>query len=105
MIFNRLHNKLEQASIKTLNKNDAFGLKGSRAGELIYCLDGEIWITQQGDGFDWILSAGEKFNTRLPGKMVVGALKDSRIKVTPQKKAGLVEHHPFLAREENCCPC
>ncbi len=105
MIFNRLHNKLEQTSIQTLNKNDVFGLKGSRAGQLINCLDGEIWITQQGDGFDWILSAGEKFHTRLPGKVVAEALKDSRIKVTPQKKAGLVEHHPFLSREEICCPC
>ena len=105
MLFNRLHNKLEQKSIQTLNKNNVFGLKGSRAGQLINCLDGEIWITQQGDGFDWILSAGEKFHTRLPSKVVVEALKDSRIKVTLQKKAGLVEHHPFQAREEICCPC
>ena len=105
MIFNRLHKKLEQTSIQTLNKNDVFGLKGFRAGQMISCLDGVIWITQQGDGFDWILSAGEKFHTRLPGKVVVEALKDSRIKVTPQKKVGLLEHHPLPAREEIACTC
>ncbi len=105
MIFNRLPNKLEQTNIQILNKNDVFGLKGSRAGQMISCLDGVIWITQQGDGLDWIVSAGEKFQTRLPGKVVVVALKDSRIKVTPQKKVGLVGHHPLTARNEIACTC
>lgn len=59
MTFNRFHKKLEQPSIQTLNKNDVFRLKGSRAGQMISCLDGVIWITQQGDGFDWILSGDE----------------------------------------------
>ncbi len=105
MIFSRLYKKLEPTSIQTLNKNDVFGLKGSRAGQMISCLDGVIWITQQGYGSDWILSAGEKFHTRQPGKVVVLALKDSRIKVTHQKKVGLVEHHPLPAREKIACTC
>lgn len=72
---------------------------------MISCLDGVIWITQQGDGNDWILSAGEKFHTRLPGYVAVLAFKDSRIKITPFEKVGLMEHHPLPAREEVACTC
>lgn len=105
MTLNRPHKNLEDMEIQSLKKNDVFRFKGSRAGQMISCVEGMIWITQQGDGFDWILTAGERFHTRIPGYVVVEAIKDSRIMISPQEKVGVVEHLPFPTQKEVACPC
>lgn len=101
----KAHKNLEPMDIQSLKKNEVFRLKGTRAGLLISCLEGMIWITQKGDGFDWILSAGERFHTRISGDLVVEAVKDSRMMVAPQEKIGLVQPLTVPVREKIGCPC
>lgn len=48
-----------------------------RRGSEIRCLEGVLWITQDGDVKDHILSAGEKFTADRKGKVVLQALKYS----------------------------
>ena len=48
-----------------------------RRGSEIRCLEGVLWITQDGDIKDHILSAGEKYTANRKGKVVLQALKKS----------------------------
>ncbi|MEZ0396760.1 MAG: DUF2917 domain-containing protein [Anaerolineales bacterium] len=46
-----------------------------RRGAEIRCLEGVLWITQEGDLRDYILKPGETFVTDRKGKVVLQALK------------------------------
>lgn len=48
-----------------------------RRGSEIRCLEGMLWITQEGDLRDYILKAGETFVTDRKGKVVLQALNHS----------------------------
>lgn len=45
-----------------------------RRGSEIRCLEGILWITQEGDFRDYILKAGDSFRTNRKGKVVLQAL-------------------------------
>jgi hypothetical protein len=45
------------------------------------CLDGLIWVTQERNATDVILSAGDRFLPARRGKIVVQALSDSAVRV------------------------
>lgn len=55
-----------------------------RAGEHIECLDGSLWITQEGDVRDMVLEAGEGFTLDRRGTAVVYALEDACLIVWPR---------------------
>ncbi len=48
-----------------------------RPGSEIRCLEGILWVTQEGDPRDYILEPGETFVTHRKGKVVLQALKHS----------------------------
>lgn len=48
-----------------------------RSGSEIRCLEGMLWITQEGDVRDYILKAGDSFRTDRKGKVVLQALNHS----------------------------
>lgn len=48
-----------------------------RRGAEIRCLEGMLWITQEGDFRDYILRAGDSFRTDRKGKVVLQALNHS----------------------------
>ena len=52
-----------------------------RRGLPIHCVEGQIWITQAGDGRDVVLCPGETFIPGPKGRVVVQALLDSRIEL------------------------
>jgi len=59
-----------------LSQNDQKSLIVRRGSE-IRCLEGMLWITQEGDFRDYILKAGDTFKTNRKGKVVLQALNRS----------------------------
>ena len=52
-------------------------------GTELRVLEGEVWITQEGDGQDYIVMAGTRFCSGSEGSIVVSALSDaSRVAVS-----------------------
>jgi hypothetical protein len=47
----------------------------------VRCLTGKIWITQEGDSRDHVLSTGQSFTSTRAGKIVVQAMDESTIRV------------------------
>lgn len=64
----------------TLAKHKMWSIEGDRRGDVISCVGGSLWITQEGDLKDYILEDGNKFWVTKPGTVVVQALGDSKIK-------------------------
>jgi hypothetical protein len=48
-----------------------------RRGTEIHCLEGMLWITQDGDLADHVIGGGEKFIVDRKGKVVLQALNTS----------------------------
>ena len=60
----------------------AFTVMAHRGTEL-RVLEGQVWITQEGDGQDYIVMAGTRFCSGSEGSIVVSALSDaSRVAVS-----------------------
>jgi hypothetical protein len=49
-------------------------LKGVK-GKTLVCVEGSLWVTQEGDREDHILRAGERFPLTAKGRVVVSALR------------------------------
>ena len=62
-----------------LRSGEMLVLKGERCGRTLQCGDGKLWITQKGDNRDHLLKPGRRFESKLPGRIVVTALSDSRM--------------------------
>jgi hypothetical protein len=56
---------------------------GNNCWRAIMCQEGVIWITQNGDVQDHVITAGEMFLVSQPGKVIVQALDSALIEVTP----------------------
>jgi hypothetical protein len=53
---------------------------GDLRGETIACLQGRLWVTQEGDLNDYVIYPGESFWVTRPGTVVVQALEDGLFK-------------------------
>ena len=60
-------------------------MAGRRSGYTLYCHSGSLWLTQQGDPTDHILSAGDRFVTHGKGRLVLEALGETLVSVSPLK--------------------
>ncbi len=49
----------------------------------VVCLDGELWLTRDGDAEDYILGAGCSLHVKHDDQAVVVALKPSRLRLIP----------------------
>jgi hypothetical protein len=80
----------------TLPKNKMWNLEGDRRGEVISCMSGILWITQEGDLKDYIVGAGRYFWVTKPGTVVVQALEDSKVKYSLTEMQNHIEinHQP-----------
>ena len=58
------------------------------AGATVVCVEGELWITQEHDGEDVLLSAGESLRLSRNGRTVVQALRASRVAVEAPPASG-----------------
>lgn len=50
-----------------------------RREEILTCKQGVVWLTQTGDIRDYVLAAGETFQSTRRGRIAVTALEDSLI--------------------------
>jgi hypothetical protein len=58
------------------------------AGATLACLDGDLWITQEHDGEDVLLKAGESLRLARNGRTVVQALSAARVAVEAPPASG-----------------
>ena len=54
---------------------------GHRRRDVIRCVAGRLWLTQEGDLQDHLLQAGDVFITAHAGLILVSALENSRVEV------------------------
>ncbi len=64
----------------SLAKYKTWSIEGDRRGDVITCLNGTLWITQEGDFKDYVLETGRSFWVTRPGTVVLQALDQSRFK-------------------------
>jgi hypothetical protein len=55
----------------------------ARPGMVIQCERGVVWITQEGDGRDILLHAGQSYLSRRSGKLVATALEPATLRTSP----------------------
>ncbi|MDK9701724.1 MAG: DUF2917 domain-containing protein [Sulfuritalea sp.] len=64
---------------RTLTKNQMLALPDGNL--TLVCLDGELWLTRDGDREDYILGRGRSFVVRRGDEAIVQALRPSRIRL------------------------
>jgi hypothetical protein len=65
--------------IVDLADGQGWGLKGKRRQQTLFCLQGRVWVTQEGDIRDYVLEEGDAFLVTLPGWVMVRAFTPARI--------------------------
>lgn len=102
----RLHQFNEismQTDIKDICKRKIFTVKSGREGKEITCLGGTIWITQEGDGLDRILTSGDIYQSRIPGDIIIEGLDHSQVRISTLQKAEVIkEFHDRIQRQPAC---
>jgi len=86
--------------VKDLKKGSVIRISGNRVGQSICCLNGMIWVTQQGDDRDRILNGGEMYLSNLRSIIVIVALIDAKIKICSQRKERSIGRFPKSSRVE-----
>lgn len=81
---------------KDLEKGSLLRVKGNRSGQTIRCLNGRVWITQQGDNKDRILNGGEMYLSNLSSFVLIGALDDAEVKICPESKERSIVRSPQI---------
>lgn len=79
--LNGMHKSDAGHGEQPLPKNRLLSLTGKAL--TVLCLDGELWLTREGDIEDYILSAGQSFTLRAADRAAVQALRSSRIRLLP----------------------
>jgi hypothetical protein len=75
-----MHAKRMSDIERALAKNQLLVVPDADANVL--CLDGELWLTRDGDIEDYILGPGRSFTARRGDKITVQALRPSRLRLT-----------------------
>jgi hypothetical protein len=81
----------------TLDKYRLWYMEGDRRGDLISCIFGRLWITQDGDLKDYVLEPGQEFWITRAGTVIVQALDKSKFKFSLNEVHNHVEsnHQPI----------
>jgi Protein of unknown function (DUF2917) len=70
-----------------LGRRDTLTLEAAR-GALVRCLEGLVWITQDGDRADHIVAAGDSFRVDRDGSVIVQATRPARVAIeSPREDA------------------
>ncbi len=82
----RICNEKNPGHEMALKKGALKRLSGVKKWDMVICLEGEIWITQEHDLKDYVLCPGDEFFITLPGTVVMQALRDTRVEVMSSLK-------------------
>ena len=63
-----------------LKQRDTLTLEAAR-GALVRCLEGLVWITQDGDRADHIVAAGDSFRVDRDGAVILQATRPARVAI------------------------
>ena len=91
-MLNNLFN-IKSLSKINLAKYKLWEIEGDRRGDVINCLNGTLWVTQEGDMKDYVLEPGQDFWVTKPGIVVVQALENSQFKYNRKQPQNQVEIH------------
>ena len=76
-----LDGMLSRNAERVLARRDLLALPDANAK--LVCLEGELWLTREGDGEDHILGPGASFAIRRGDHVAVQALTASRVRLIP----------------------
>lgn len=82
-----LRNAVGPALEVALASGDVWRMEGRTCWQVIVCVRGRLWITQERDVHDYVLGAGEFLVVTQPGAVLVQALQAARFQVTPSLKS------------------
>jgi hypothetical protein len=74
------------SEVVELDAEDLWRLDGDNRWRMIVCVRGEIWITQERDVRDYVLTAGEMFIVTQRGSVLIEALGGASVEITPSLK-------------------
>ena len=74
-----LSNLGKPETVIDLAAGKGWGIKGKRRQQTLFCIQGRVWVTQEGDIRDYLLEAGDAFMITLPGLILVRALTPARV--------------------------
>jgi hypothetical protein len=81
-----------------LHAHELWSLDGDNRWRMIVCVRGEVWVTQRGDVRDYVLAPGEILVVTQRGGVLVEALSDASIVVTPSLKSRPYKgHYPVFS--------
>jgi len=69
-----------------LHSGDLWRMDGDHRWKMIVCLEGRLWITQERDVRDYEMRAGDMFIVTQPGLVLVQALEEACMQITPSLK-------------------
>ena len=92
-------------TIVDLAAGQGWGLKGKRRQQTLFCLQGSMWVTQEGDIRDYVLEEGDAFLVTLPGLVLVRALTPARLgyseSIMPEPFKGRFSQTVFNWRQQH----
>ena len=66
-----------------LTGGDLFKLESDQRPNRIRCLEGALWVTQEGDPSDHMLAMGQWFTVRKPGLVIIQGQPEGRFELLP----------------------
>ena len=91
------------SDVKDIDKRKIFTVRTGKEGKEITCLGGTIWITQEGDGIDRILTLGDIYQSRIPGYIIIEGLDHSRIRISPLQKVEVIKNFQNRTQAQSAC--
>jgi quercetin dioxygenase-like cupin family protein len=66
-----------------LDDGELWRAEGDHRWSVIICLEGMVWLTQERDWRDYVLTAGDVFIVTQPGKVVASAKGNATLQLSP----------------------
>ena len=74
-----------------LNDGELWRAEGDQRWSVIVCAEGMVWLTQERDWRDYLLTAGDLFIVTQPGKVVASAKGHATLQISPS-----LETRPYV---------